>query len=115
VVGERTYRLKVILTVDMVALARLLHLYNVYAPKTIWKCCWCCCSRETIADLSAYECCFRDDRRWREKESSVSKLIFVICQGKRANTRHKHRYHQQVSQDVRNTHERTRASLGSAC
>lgn len=66
------YRLKVLLTVDMVALAQLLHLYNIYMPKTVWKCCWCCCSHKTIADLDEIEWCFQDNCSWTAKEGMVS-------------------------------------------
>jgi hypothetical protein len=69
VVSEgRTYHVQTVLVLDMVALVKVLNLYNVYNNKMMWKCCWCLCLKELLSDMSVGSWPLRTEEDWAQKE-----------------------------------------------
>ncbi len=68
---RKMYLLRVLLTVDMALLVRLLGLYDVWNWKTKWKCCWCECGDDGIGDLEIEEWPFRSEEKWTRLEDEV--------------------------------------------
>jgi hypothetical protein len=51
-VGDNEYQIQCFLVCDMKCLVRILGLYDVFHPKSHWKCAWCHVDATNIADFS---------------------------------------------------------------
>lgn len=65
-----------VLVCDLKALVKLLGLYNVFHPRSIWKCPWCLVHRNLLGDFTDNCCCWpwRDPEEWDRVSSNL--IIF---------------------------------------
>ena len=62
----KEYTIIPFLVCDMKCLVRILGLYDVFSPKSYWKCCWCNCCKSEIANFNIRSWPLRDIKKMSE-------------------------------------------------
>jgi hypothetical protein len=67
------YKIDIFLVCDMKCLVRILGLYEVFKPGCQWKCCWCLCDKNSLANFDIKSWPFRDiEKMFQATEQDIN-------------------------------------------